>query len=93
MSKKVRCCDCENLMEWIVPGRVDDNNYEDCKEFLVMAKNIQQCSVYGKGKRPNKARHCKYFEPQKLKSTMQADIKNLEKLIAEYEKKERDEEE
>ena len=87
MGKKVRCCDCNNLMDWAVPVIVTDTNYEYCREFLVMAKNIQQCSVYGRGRRPNRERHCKYFERKKVKcSIMNGDIENLEKLLAEYEK-------
>ena len=88
MSKKVRCCDCENLMEWALPVAVNDDNYGYCLESLVMAKNIQPCGVYGRGMRPKQERQCKYFEEKKEKcSIMQTEIEDLEKLIAEYEEK------
>ena len=43
--------------------------------------------MYGRGVRPKQERYCKYFEEKKEKfSSMQKDIENLEKLLAEYEK-------
>lgn len=87
MSKKIKCCDCENLMEWEIPFAVNDDNYEYCLSSLLIAKNFQPCGVYGRGVRPKQERYCKYFEEKKEKfSSMQKDIENLEKLIAEYEK-------
>lgn len=87
MSKKIKCCDCENLMEWEIPFAVNDDNYEYCLSSLLIVKNLQQCGVYGRGMRPKQERYCKYFEAKKEKSSlMQKDIENLEKLLAEYEK-------
>lgn len=87
MSKKIKCCDCENLMEWEIPFAVNDDNYEYCLSSLLIAKNLHQCGVYGRAVRPKQERYCRYFEAKKEKfSSMQKDIENLEKLIAEYEK-------
>ena len=67
---------------------MNDDNYEYCLSSLLIAKNLQQCGVHGRGVRPKQERYCKYFEAKKDKpSLMQKDIENLEKLIAEYEEK------
>lgn len=89
MSKKIKCCDCENLMEWewAIPFAITDDNYEYCQSSLLIAKNFQPCGVFGRTVRPKQERYCRYFEAKKEKfSSMQKDIENLEKLLAEYEK-------
>lgn len=68
MSKKIKCCDCENLMEWEIPFAVNDDNYEYCLSSLLIAKNFQPCGVYGRGVRPEQERYCKYFEGKKRNS-------------------------
>lgn len=92
MSKKHKCCMCENSMHWSLPERVTPVNIDYAKRCLRLAKNTIVCDRTHKTKGKNHEQYCKYYRNQDadyLKFCVkrsEEEIQNLEKLIAEYEK-------
>lgn len=38
MAKKVKCCECDCLMQWALPQKITKDNYEYAKSCLDYAK-------------------------------------------------------
>ena len=85
MSKKVKCIECENMMLWALPTKVDDDNYEYAKHCLVVAKRSCICGWTNKQKLLNNEQYCKYFIKREHEHSNEQGIKKLEDAIAEYE--------
>ena len=87
MSKKVKCMECENMMYFAIPVKVNETNYECAKSCLAIAKRSVFCSKTSKPKPLNNEQYCKHFEKRIYDDSNEKDIRKLEVAIAEYEKK------
>ena len=85
MSKKVKCIECENMMFFATPLKVNANNYEYAKHCLAVVKRSFVCDYTGKVKPLGNEQYCKYFEKRVRGYSNEKDIKRLEEAIAEYE--------
>lgn len=86
MSKKVKCAECENMMFWSLPIKVNDNNYEYAKHCLVVSKRSFVCGHTMKTKPMDNEQYCKHFEKRIFNDSNEDSIKRLEEAIVEYEK-------
>ena len=86
MSKKVKCAECEHMMTFATPKRVDVDNYEYAKHCLEVVKKYFVCGLTEKQKPINNEQYCKYFLKREYEHSNEARIKKLEDAIAEYEK-------
>lgn len=86
MSKRVKCAECENMMTFATPKRVDADNYEYAKHCLEVVKRYFICGWTDKQKPINNEQYCKYFLKRECEHSNEARIKMLEDAIAEYEK-------
>ena len=86
MSKKVKCAECEHMMTFATPKRVDADNYEYAKHCLEVVKKYFVCGWTEKQKPLNNEQYCKYFLKRVRECSNEERIKKLEDAIAEYEK-------
>lgn len=88
MSKKVKCKECENMMNWSVPVGITDSNYEYAKHCLNVAKSTFVCGITMKTKGRNNEQYCKHFEKSKynIEDSNNERLLKLEEMIKEYEK-------
>lgn len=88
MSKKVKCKECENMMNWSVPEKVTDINYDYAKQCLTTAKLTLVCGETMKTKRRDNEQYCKHFEKSKynMEDLNNKRLLKLEEMIKEYEK-------
>lgn len=86
MSKKVKCIECEHMVAFAAPKRVDADNYECAKHCLEVVKRSFVCGYTGKQKPINNEQYCKYFLKREHSNSNEERIKRLEDTIAEYEK-------
>ena len=86
MSKKVKCAECEHMMTFATPKRVDTDNYEYAKHCLEVVKRYFVCSWSEKQKPLNNEQYCKYFLKRVREHSNEERIKKLEDAIVEYEK-------
>ena len=68
MSKKVKCCECDCLMQWALPHGITKDNYEYAKRCLDYAKRTGVCGITSKTKLKTHEQYCKYFEPIVLRT-------------------------
>ena len=85
MSKKVKCAECEYMITFATPKRVDADNYEYAKHCLEVVKKYFVCEVTNKQKLLNNEQYCKHFLKREHKHSNEERIKKLEDAIAEYE--------
>ena len=86
MSKKVKCIECEHMLSFATPTRVDADNYEYAKHCLEVVKRWFVCGWNEKQKPINNEQYCKYFLKKEYVRSNAAIIKRLEDAIAEYER-------
>lgn len=86
MSKKVQCSECEYMMTFATPKRVDADNYEYAKHCLEVVKKYFVCDITNKQKLINNEQYCRHFLKRVREYSNEARIKKLEEAIAEYEK-------
>ena len=87
MSKKAKCMDCENLMFFATPLRVNVHNYEYAKQCLYIAKRSIVCGHHGDKVKPmDNEQYCRHLKKSTRIHSNEEDIKRLEDTIAEYEK-------
>ena len=86
MSKRVKCAECEHMMTFVTPKRVDADNYEYAKHCLEVVKKYFVCGWTEKQKPINNEQYCKYFLKRERERSNEERIKKLEDAIAEYEK-------
>lgn len=86
MAKKVKCIECEHMMFFATPTRVDADNYEYAKHCLEVVKKYFVCGWSEKQKQIGNEQYCKYFLKRDCEHSSDARIKKLEDAIAEYEK-------
>ncbi len=86
MSKKVKCSECLNHMDWALPRSVGENNYEYAKHCLAMVKNTVVCGQTMKTKSRDHEQYCKHYE-YGITPSIENEINRLEKDIEEYENK------
>lgn len=86
MSKKVKCCECDCLMQWALPQKITKDNYEYAKSCLDYAKRTGECGITSKTKLKTHEQYCNYFEPIVLRTDENERIKRLEEKIRKYEK-------
>jgi hypothetical protein len=86
MSKKVKCAECEHMMTFATPKKVDADNYEYAKHCLEVVKKYFVCEVTNKQKLLNNEQYCRHFLKRVRECSNEARIKKLEDAIAEYEK-------
>ena len=86
MSKKVKCCECDCLMQWALPQEITKDNYEYAKSCLDYAKRTGVCGITSKTKLKTHEQYCKYFEPIVLRTDENERIKRLEEKIRKHEK-------
>lgn len=86
MSKKVKCSECEHMMTFATPTKVDADNYEYAKHCLAVVKKSFVCGWTEKQKPLNNEQYCKYFLKSEHEHSSETRIKRLEDAIAEYEK-------
>ncbi len=86
MSKRVKCAECEHMMTFATPKKVDADNYEYAKHCLEVVKRYFICGWTDKQKPLNNEQYCKYFLRSEHNHSNDARIKILENAIAEYEK-------
>ena len=86
MSKKVKCIECEYMITFATPTRVDADNYEYAKHCLEVAKKYFVCDVTNKQKLINNEQYCRHFLKRVRERFDETRIKKLEDAIAEYEK-------
>lgn len=86
MSKRVKCAECEHMITFATPKRVDADNYEYAKHCLEVVKRYFICGWTDKQKPINNEQYCKYFLKKEYVRSNAAIIKRLENAIAEYEK-------
>lgn len=68
MAKKVKCCECDCLMQWALPQKITKDNYEYAKSCLDYAKRTGVCGITSKTKLKTHEQYCKYFEPIVLRA-------------------------
>lgn len=86
MSKKVKCAECEYMITFAIPKRVDADNYEYAKHCLEVVKKYFVCEVTNKQKLLNNEQYCRHFLKRVRECSNEERIKKLEDAIAEYEK-------
>lgn len=86
MSKKVKCAECEYMITFATPKRVDADNYEYAKHCLEVVQKYFVCEVTNKQKLLNNEQYCRHFLKRVRECSNVARIKMLEDAIAEYEK-------
>lgn len=86
MSKRVKCVECEHMMTFATPKKVDADNYEYAKHCLEVVKRYFICGWSEKQKLINNEQYCKYFLKRQHNYSSDARIKKLEGAITEYEK-------
>lgn len=93
MSKRVKCGDCYYGMDWALPRRVDESNYEYAKHCLNLGRNTIYCSQVMKTKWRTHQQYCKHFRVKnevdlKLDDISQRELDELEEKIRKYENNE-----
>ena len=86
MSKKVKCIDCEYMITFATPKRVDADNYEYAKHCLEVVKKYFVCDITNKQKLICNEQYCRHFLKRDSERFEETRIKRLEDAIAEYEK-------
>ena len=86
MSKKVKCIECEHVMFFATPKKIDADNYEYAKHCLAVIKRSCVCDWTNKQKPLNNEQYCKHFIKREHNYSNEARIKKLEEAILEYEK-------
>lgn len=89
MSKKVKCKECENMMNWSLPESITNFNYEYAKHCLDIAKSTFVCGITMKTKRRDNEQYCKHFEKSiyNMEDLNNKRLLKLEEMIKEYETK------
>lgn len=90
MSKKVKCSECSNMMNWSLPVKVGEQNIDYARHCLAAAKRSIVCGWTMKTKNISNEQYCKYFKKgdgfhDSIKKIYKSDINNLETMIKEYE--------
>ena len=85
MAKKVKCVKCECAMSFAVPRRVTSENYNYAKHVLEIIKNRIYCGETSKTKPIDNEQYCKHYCKRAIQYSNERDVKELEKLITEYE--------
>ena len=90
MSKKIKCALCTYSMNWSLPEKVGQTNYEYSKHCLTVAKRSIVCGETMKSKPINHEQYCKKFKVQSSCDEQMAvrykeEIDKLEQMIKEYE--------
>ena len=86
MSRKVKCIECQNSMNWALPVRVTDKNIEYAKHCLFWARKTIVCDRTQKTKHIEREQYCKYFKKKVIEDSWhQKEIERLERMINEYE--------
>ena len=86
MSKKVKCAECEYMITFATPTRVDADNYEYAKHCLEVVKKYFVCGWSEKQKLIGNEQYCKHFLKRDRELFDESRIKKLENAIVEYEK-------
>ena len=86
MSKKVKCMECEYMITFATPTRVNSDNYEYAKHCLEVVKKYFVCDITNKQKLISNEQYCRHFLKREHERSNEARIKILEDAIAEYEK-------
>lgn len=90
MSKKVKCCECDSLLNWALPRVVDKNNYECAKRALKLASTTGVCGYTMKTKARTHEQYCRNFKKDEFlerhNDFFKGEILKLENMIKEYEK-------
>ena len=90
MAKKVKCSECTNSMNWALPGKVGEQNYEYAKHCLHAAMTSIVCGEKMRTKAIGHEQYCKKYRPKtelekKIIDIRKRKITELENQIAEYE--------
>ena len=92
MSKKRKCINCGNRMNWALPVRVTEQNIDYARHCLRIAQRTFVCGITMKTKQLDQEQYCKYFREDidKRDDDRMEAISKLRKMIEEYEQKHRD---
>ena len=85
MAKKVKCIECEYMITFATPKRVDADNYEYAKHCLEVVKKYFVCDITNKQKLINNEQYCGHFMKRVYEHSNEERIKKLEDAIAKYE--------
>lgn len=85
MSKKVKCEECEYMITFATPTRVDADNYEYAKHCLEVVRKYFVCEVTNKQKLIGNEQYCRHFLKRVREHSNEERIKKLEDAIAKYE--------
>lgn len=86
MSKKVKCGECDCLMQFALPQVVTKDNYEYAKYCFVIARETGRCGIVNKTKRKDHEQYCRHFRPIDKPEYIGERSKRLEEKIRKYEK-------
>ena len=85
MSKKVKCIECIEFMNWSLPLKVNADNLEYAKHCLWVAKRSFVCGYTMKTKKRDNEQYCKHFKKTLYSNDFTKNIEELEAKIKEYE--------
>lgn len=91
VSKKVKCLECKSCMFWCIPKRVTAKNYDYATECLLVAKKTIVCGQRVYTKKIDNQQYCKLFKRedkelvQKKMAVYEKEVKELEKMIEQFE--------
>lgn len=93
MSKKRKCIECAQNMNWALPERVTSENVDYAKHCISIAKHTRVCGHTMKTKTIEHEQYCNHFRPKsnvdiQMDEWFKEDIERLEKMIQEFESKE-----
>lgn len=88
MSKKRKCIDCKNHMNWALPVRVTEQNIDYARHCLRLAERTFVCGITMKTKRVEHEQYCKYFkeDSDRFDDDRMEEIAKLRRMIEEYER-------
>ena len=92
MSKKRKCIDCKNRVNWALPVRVTEQNIDYARHCLRLAERTFVCGITMKTKRVEHEQYCKYFkeDSDRCDDDRIEEIAKLRRMIEEYERRHRD---